>query len=234
MNHGSFRVGFLHDTTIERAAYGVIASYTSQFGLNENDPIPVDSILESHLELTLEFEDLQAQFESSEVLGATWIEDRTVVIDQSLDPFNYPTMAGRYAFTVAHEIGHWQLHRPLFEAAEAQTTFFEDDRRPPSFVCRSSADKDPMEYQADKFASFLLMPRDRVIRVWESTFGNRNPYVIQDVRGGIKPLWSVIHPVTDVARQMAQHFKVSGQAMEYRLEKLGLILQDAPVVAPLF
>jgi hypothetical protein len=31
---------------------------------------------------------------------------------------------GRFAFTVAHEIGHWRLHRPLFEMQELTLPLF--------------------------------------------------------------------------------------------------------------
>ncbi|MBK8008612.1 MAG: ImmA/IrrE family metallo-endopeptidase [Rhizobiales bacterium] len=33
------------------------------------------------------------------------------MIDDSLDPEENPSMLGRYRFTLAHEIGHWRLHR---------------------------------------------------------------------------------------------------------------------------
>ena len=56
--------------------------------------------------------------------------------------------AGRDRFTMCHELGHLILHRNLALSRI-------DPARPPKVYCNS-------EWQADKFASFLLMPRSLV------------------------------------------------------------------------
>jgi hypothetical protein len=74
--------------------------------------VPVESILERHLKLSLDFDDLHTKLgvpisdDGPEILGAIWIESREVFIDQSLDPDANPAMEGRFRFTVGHEIGH--------------------------------------------------------------------------------------------------------------------------------
>ena len=47
-----------------------------------------------------------------DILGAIWVDKEIILIDRSLDPKDNPSMQGRYRFSVAHEIGHWRLHRP--------------------------------------------------------------------------------------------------------------------------
>jgi Zn-dependent peptidase ImmA (M78 family) len=55
---------------------------------------------------------------------------------------------GRDRFTMCHELGHLILHRDLALSRV-------DPSRPSKLYCNS-------EWQADKFASFLLMPRSLV------------------------------------------------------------------------
>ena len=95
-----------------------------------------------------------------DILGAMFFDERRIVIDESLDPEENPSKEGRYRFTLAHEGGgHWRLHRHLFAKDPAQTSLF-GEPTPPSVVCRSSQAKEPIEWQADFYASCLLMPRD--------------------------------------------------------------------------
>ena len=50
---------------------------------------------------------------------------------------------------------------------------------PPSFVCRSSQAKEPIEWQADFYASCLLMPRKLVMAAWDDAFPDRKPRVLK-------------------------------------------------------
>jgi Zn-dependent peptidase ImmA (M78 family) len=114
----------------------------------------------------------------------------------------------------------------------------------PSVVCRSSKAKEPIEWQADFYASCLLMPRKLVLAAWEEMFPDRKPRVIA-------PAVPVEHPFVEiarvecripgaefkeaddnmldrVARPLAEHFLVSPTAMRIRLEKLGLLHRTVP------
>ena len=44
-----------------------------------------------------------------DVLGALWVNERQIYIDQALDPEEYQGALGRFRFTLAHEIGHWSF-----------------------------------------------------------------------------------------------------------------------------
>ena len=128
-------------------------------------PIPIEDIVEKHLKLGIEFDDMhrllrRAAFRprfDPDILGAIFFDERRIVIDESLDPEENPSKEGRYRFTLAHEGGgHWRLHRHLFAKDPAQTSLF-DEPAPPSFVCRSSQAK-----ERDRMAGgFLcLVPAD--------------------------------------------------------------------------
>ena len=114
-------------------------------------PIPIEDIVEKHLKLGIEFDDMHRLLRRAasglgldpDILGAICFDERRIVIDESLDPEENPSKEGRYRFTLAHEGGgHWRLHRHLFAKDPAQASLF-DEPAAPSVVCRSSQAKEP-------------------------------------------------------------------------------------------
>jgi Zn-dependent peptidase ImmA (M78 family) len=115
----------------------------------------------------------------------------------------------------------------------------------PSVVCRSSEAKEPVEWQADFYASCLLMPRKLVMAAWDERFPDRKPRVLQ-------PATPIDHPFVEItrfecripgaeftesddqaldsfAKPFAEQFLVSPIAMRIRLEKLGLLHRTVPL-----
>lgn len=66
--------------------------------------------------------------------------------------FNENATPGRQRFTISHELGHFVLHREMRRAFKCGT----DE------VCTSAGEETDIEAEADKFASYLLMPADDV------------------------------------------------------------------------
>ncbi len=224
------KVDFLPKQRIERAALSLLGEYGAKFGVIDGPPIPAEGILESHLQLNLGFDDLSVRLGAADVLGATWVLTREVLVDESLDPSVYPQKEGRYRFTVAHEVGHWELHRHPFLQNASQNQLFESPSKP-SIVCRSRSTKDQMEWQADQFAGYLLMPREMVHSAWRARFGSLEPYVAAGEIADLSARWGLgedEHPTVQVAKELAREFEVSGQAMQIRLVGLGLILTKPP------
>lgn len=205
----------------------LLGLYASRYGMDDSTAIPVDMVVESALGLTLELDDLSKRLGAQDILGATWIQSKTVVIDQSLEPSENPAMEGRFNFTLAHEAGHWVMHAHQIADIPEQATLF-DISTAPSIVCRSSQRKESMEWQADRFASYLLMPEDRIMNFWREIRGGLDQYMAFEEIEAIKAESEYSIPVTQVAKDMAEHFRVSGQAMQIRLEGLKLILAEQP------
>jgi hypothetical protein len=140
-------------------------------------PVPVDEVTTYHLALRLGFADLHETLrmpmlrDQPDIFGAIWVDTEIVLIDHSLDPKKNPSMAGRYRFSVAHEIGHWRLHRSYVTNDADQASLF-DGATEPTVISRSSRAKEPIEWQADFFASCLLMPRRRVHDEWKECLGS--------------------------------------------------------------
>ena len=252
----TINVKFLSEQQIERDAQGLLEAYFHELGNPIRIPVPAEDILELHLGLSLDFDDLQAVLGVPDVLGALWADNREVFIDQSLEPEEHPEMEGRYHFSVGHEIGHWRLHRHYLTNAGAQAAMFAEGDPQPTVICRTSQAKERIEWQADYFSSCFLMPRQFVLDAWSGRFGSLKPIVYADIaeqdwtrrpaRGGMKPVGIVLRNVIEqlfdphiyafetVAREFAPLFRVSIQAMRIRLENLGLLRLDHPVEQDMF
>jgi IrrE N-terminal-like domain len=179
-----------------------------------------------------------------DILGAMFFSEARIVIDESLDPEENPSKEGRYRFTLAHEGGgHWRLHRWLFANDPAQALLF-GGQAIPSVICRSSQAKERVEWQADFYASCLLMPRKLVMTAWDEMFSDRKRRVLQpripinhpfvEVPRNDRRIGNIDLPEADdkvldrIARPLAGRFLVSTIAMRIRLEKLGLLLREIP------
>jgi hypothetical protein len=113
----AIKVKFLSEDEIEKDAKLLLAEYGDTIGEPIGLPVPVDEITTYHLALRLGFDDLHKTLNrpmllgQPDILGAIWVEKELILIDRHLDPKSNPSMLGRYRFSVAHEVGHWRLHR---------------------------------------------------------------------------------------------------------------------------
>lgn len=185
-------------------------------------PIPVDHIIEYGLKLGLEFTDLRAALQMDDVLGATYIKRRRICVDKSL--LACPT-EGRLCFTMAHEAGHWILHRKLIEHA------CRSDQQGGFIFCRIKDAQKAIEWQADYFASCLLMPESAVRRAFGNIYGSE-PLIIYNLKSSFcGPLG--FDPCVENWPMIAAHVKnaggfsnVSKQAMIIRLQELNLVKNE--------
>lgn len=233
-------VPYMTIESIEGEAALLLAEYAERFDAVAKPPVPVDDIIELHLKLALEYKDLRQIFGFGDVHGAIWFRLQKIGVDQSLDPNKTPTKLGRYHFTLAHETGHWRLHRKYFLQRTDQQALFDANEEKPDYVCRSSQKKLPVEWQADQFAANLLMPRTLVRQEWERWNGSLDPIVLAEIpdrqarlqaeqlrRGGGKSGDDAEANMIleNVSRPLAEAFEVSPEAMRIRLEEIGFLLR---------
>lgn len=168
---------------IEYLAHEVLQSY-------DIDTVPVDPIaIAKNLGIKVYSSSFNS-YRGDTVLGAITIHEDgqgEIIVNKNN---NYK----RQRFTVAHELGHYFMHRVNNSNYEVV------DMHISSGYCTN----DPEEIQANDFAAALLMDK----------------YMIYENLEIIKKLnFSKYQSI----RYLADKFKVSNQAMEYRLKKLGLI-----------
>ena len=159
------KVPCLYEEQIERDASALLAEFSAARGVVITPPIPIEDTIEKHLKLRVEFDDTHRLLRalrppvSIPTYSAPVISMNRIVIDESLDPEENPSKEGRYRYTLAHEGGgHWRLHRRLFANGSVRTALF-DQLPVPSVICRSSRAKEPIQWQADYYASLSrLLP----------------------------------------------------------------------------
>ncbi|MCZ7583357.1 MAG: ImmA/IrrE family metallo-endopeptidase [Deltaproteobacteria bacterium] len=210
---------------IEFMALELISEYGKKFGAIAVPPIPMEEIIDSHLNIYLRYTNLNPGKPTKVVLGELDVVKKELRVDESLDPDEHPEKEGRCRFTLAHEAGHWRMHRPLMIVEREQPSLFGQSTVEP-IVCRTISRKDPIEWQADTFAGYLLMPKDMVLATWMNICGSLKPYVAAGEIADLSSRWGLAEdktPTVSIARDMAKVFKVSGQSMQIRLAELGLV-----------
>lgn len=223
-------VPYLTKKQIEAEAALLLAEYGQDHGEVTAPPVPIDEIIELHLRLTFELRDMRQLFKMADVHGALWINEKTVRVDKSLDPEVHPGKRGRYRFTLAHEGGHWRLHRKHYVEDPNQGALFAGNLGKPAYICRSSEAKKPVEWQADYFAANLLMPREMVRAAWQDWRGGLVPMDLGQLRcdDGATPAGESYDDalMERFCRPLAERFEVSAEAMRYRLEELELLVRE--------
>jgi Zn-dependent peptidase ImmA (M78 family) len=216
------KVPWLPKKTIADAADAVIAGYEAKINRVVQAPIPVEAIIERGLGVKLAFVDLREKLDLNDVLGATYIKEQLICVERSLAE---DRDEGRLCFTFAHEAGHWVLHRKLVQQVDRT------DGNEARIFCRMKDAKEPIEWQADYFASCLLMPAAAVEAAFRTIYGSK-PLVLDNVKSSYcGPIcfdpcvenW----PILAATVKAAGHFtNVSKQAMIIRLQDLGLVKNE--------
>lgn len=223
-------VPHLEYSYIDGEALRLLTTFAQKRGVAEiAPPIPIDEIIEHHLGVQFDIEDLS--WLGQGVLGATWMEGSgKIAVHAELEN---DTHQGRLCFTMAHEVGHWVLHRPLFQAAKIQGSLFDTVRETkPSIFCREvgrASKKARGEYQADRFAGSLMMPKKFVDEAWRKAVGPQRVSMSQEAKYAKQDFQAK----DEYARTLAESVRdeggfenVSVAAMAVRLKELGWLVMD--------
>ncbi len=187
-------------------------------------PVDLETIVFDYLcdrdELVVELERELPDENGDEVLGKTTIRPGRIQINARLRPDS-----GRFRFTLAHEIGHWILHRPLLLAAADQPGLFPETTEGNilTTINRSLTDTRPPreEIQANRFAATLLIDHDILRREIQTRVGREGP------SSALRSAGALNLPPRGQARflaafgtppNLAQVFAVSVEAMAVAIE----------------
>jgi Zn-dependent peptidase ImmA (M78 family) len=164
-------------TKARQAARAIIRD----FGV-KTAPVPVERIIKSK-NIVLQYAPLD-----DELSGMAYIKDGVAII--GVNALHHPN---RQRFSAAHELAHHELHAPHIRAAVHVDRQFRVLLRDDV----SSQGIDPLEIEANAFASELLMPHEFLM-----TALGANGLDIEDDAG---------------IEALARKFRVSSSAMRYRL-----------------
>ena len=140
---------------IEMLAEEFLASVPSFVWDGRSLPVPVEDIADSHVGLLVrDVEDLAAApgaplLPEGQALSGLLLPDRGEIWVNAAEAREWPA---RRRFTIAHELGHWQLHRGSEHAVYCRHSAIDT---------QSDAGRPPLpsnEEEANAFAAAVLMP----------------------------------------------------------------------------
>lgn len=146
------------------------------------------------------------------------MEGRIVLSDEGLSNFD------RLRFTMAHEYGHYKLHKTLLQSQNVHSFGDTEDTITEMITIRDN-DRKWFERQANHFASCLLMPAKLV----GILFSALHKEFVQDIYGDkLGPIYynenqpETYSTFNTIVSGMAEMLNVSKTAMKLRLERLKL------------
>lgn len=164
-------------------------------------PVPVELIAEALRDLQLDWVALSGGDPDTTLLGALHAGRRKIYLNESQRSL-FDETRGLERFTVAHELGHLELHVNRAHQHQAGLGLVDTTA---DVLCRDG-DRRPREFQADLFGATLLMPED-LLRRHVASASTRN--------------WPTVYRLRD-------RFEVSVTAMKNRLRDLGYAVPSDP------
>lgn len=171
--------------------------------------------LKKKYELAVEYVHLQDN-QGRKLLGYFDSENNKILIDYSV------IGTERFAFTLAHEIGHFVLHRDLKMNQIVYDNFKDSQHNIFTQQYEIKNDKNWIEWQANCFAASILMPHisvvARLIQIQNKIGVNRNlgTIYIDHQIDNKKDFHTYIDGLSDF-------FETSKQSIEYRLKSLEIL-----------
>lgn len=177
--------------TCEEKAEGVRREYNPL----DLSPFPYQNVLIKNSDLSINFFSFTGELEKEKLSGAITLDKRTDGEHFNIS-INNSHSDTRQHFTLAHELGHYFLHKDIIrkEGIIVDTEFFDGNR---ALFRQNEPQNISHEIEANCFAAALIMPSELVEKAW-------------------KELGRV--------EECARVFNVSVSAMSIRLERLKILL----------
>ena len=128
----------------------------------------------------------------------------------------------RLRFSLAHELGHYELHKKEIDALPTTTTIEEWAQL---YTDLPEDALDRVEVQANMFAAAFLMPRDELAERFKQALSAEERLRHAAVQQGLSRGDYLEYVVDHVAGILAKQFDVSVEAMSWRIKNLSLASQ---------
>jgi Zn-dependent peptidase ImmA (M78 family) len=215
-------IPYLSNDDIENRAEKVI-EYFGKHLLVSPQQIPVLNFIEKlqsgrHLNFICT-EDLGATSSNKKILGAFRFFSNTILVDQSLTPAD-----PRFLFTLAHEFGHFVLHRKI---KVKQKDYVDTEENYDLITGRKYfvTPKDWLEGQANRFASAILMPRKTfrkaIIKIQKKMSISRNIGIIYLDKHSYSK-----RDYESIKTALQEIYGINKTNAECRLKDLGILIDD--------
>lgn len=203
-----FELKKLRYEDIEKASWDFLVEYNR----HNNMPVPVEEIAEFDLGFNIiPVNRLMKDFEIDAFISANF---QNLYVDLHI----YENVQTRYRYTLAHEIGHFVLHRELF-----QDFLFDSTEEWKRFVSEmDDVKRGWLEWQGYNFAGCLLMPKPFLENAYDALISEFSEKIRQ-AKSHVAERTTYIDYITDViAGRLAPVFDVSQEAVKKRIKLLNL------------
>jgi len=178
-----------------------------KFHASRELPIPVDDIVDVGLGIDIfPLPGLRVSFDFDAFLSND-------LMRICVDEYVYTHYENRYRFTLAHEIGHLCLHDYVYKACPI--TCVDDFHRFNEAL--DAEQKRKMEWQANRFAGYLLAPDSHVISCWDRCRPALRAMTAEAKEHGFRPEEYRDMLVETAGERMCPDFEVSAESMKFRL-----------------
>lgn len=153
---------YMSDTEIEACAIHLLQQYGRQRHPVLEPPVPIEEIIDYTINVPLIWEAI-SDYNGMPVLAKLAVcgqpqPEVAIIVNEDKQLF-FHQHEGVEQFSLAHEVGHYVLH---VNHANLYTLLLPNATERSIMLCRAGFGKcrDRKEWQADRFAASLLMPRD--------------------------------------------------------------------------
>jgi len=181
-------------------------------------PVPIETIAE--FALGLEVRPMPELYRTFGVDGYLSFDAQAIYVDQH----QMESQETRYRFTLAHEIGHWLLHRDFYE--DKGITDLESYLR--VYASLDEADLKKWEFQARNLAGRILLPKRPFLTAVNDSLG----VIRAKVEAGVGGKATDELLCKALAKAVAEAFNVHHDVAEIRLMRDGLC-EDLGIPKPL-
>ena len=171
-------------------------------------PIPIDNIVDVKLRMDIvPLSDLKRNLGWDGFLS---ISLRAIHVDEYC-LLHRPT---RYNFTLAHEVGHLELHRAIYSSCAIKNL---DDYK--AFdAALDESQKMWMDWQASRFAGYILVPEAELRRAWAEIEPELTAMVREAKEHNFTPDDYKSYLCEAAGAELCEQFAVSETAMKVRIE----------------
>ena len=190
-------------------------AFLDEFHEERTLPVPIEEIVEFDFEIELVpidgiLDDLEVDAFLSSDLSSIYV-----------DAFVMEHRHRRLRFSLAHELAHHELHRPLYDSARIASV--RDWERVQASI--STEDYAWFEFQANSFAGLVLVPAVELRKQFKSAMRAARDAGLSEA------ILSNEAGKSYVSNWLAGQFEVSDQVIEKRLEKDSLWTAPSPLAS---
>ena len=150
MDYSKIKIPYIQNNIVKKAA----ERFRKKYG-NNKIPVDMENIIEIQLGINIiPVPNLEKLCNTDALISSDW---KNIYVDER--SFLDERYLKRYRFSLAHEMGHYVLHKNiynLFEIKDFKGYYRYNDQLP-------KKEHQRIEFQADLFASHLLIPRNKLI-----------------------------------------------------------------------